>query len=249
MKTRSDIFTGALIFIITSAVFLFSHVHQIADSKYSMLLAESILHHRSFTLDQYAIPRLPPTQYVGYTANGDVYQLEVVDGHLYYFFPPGSSLLSLPYVALMNALGVSAARSDGTYDPRGETKIEASLAALLMACFACVVFCTARLLLSSGWSVLITFGSTLGTQVWSTASRALWSDTWTIFLIGFIVLMLVAQEMGKARLRPLWLASLLSWSYFVRPTNCIPIAAVTVYVLVYHRRIFAKYALTEGTLV
>src|SRR2546423_12219416 len=59
-------------------------------------------------------------------------QLELHDGHIYYFFPPGSSLLSLPYVALLNACGVSVANADGTYNQRGETIIQASLAALLM---------------------------------------------------------------------------------------------------------------------
>src|SRR2546423_15661710 len=82
-------------------------------------------------------------------------QLEISDGHIYYFFPPGSSLLSLPYVALLNACGVSAANADGTYNQRGETIIQASLAALLMAGLACVFFCTARRRLPRPWRVLV----------------------------------------------------------------------------------------------
>src|SRR2546423_2624077 len=101
--------TALGIFIFSLMIFLFSRVHQVADSKYSMLLAQAVLHDRTFTLDHFSIPRLPPKPQIGYVSNGDIYQLELVNGHIYYFFPPGSSLLSLPYVALMNALGISAA--------------------------------------------------------------------------------------------------------------------------------------------
>jgi len=54
-----------------------------------------------------------------------------------------------------NAFGISAANADGTYNLRGETHIQASLAAILMAAFACLVFFSSRLLLPLGWSVLI----------------------------------------------------------------------------------------------
>ena len=235
-----------IIFITLLIIFLFSRVHQFADSNYSMLLSQSLLQHRSFTLDHYAIPRLPPKQQVGYISNGDIYQLEFVNGHIYYFFPPGSSILSAPYVALMNALGISPAASDGSYSREGEAKIEASLAALLMAGLAGVIFLTSRLLLPFWWSLLIAYGSALGTQIWSTASRALWSDTWGIFILGLAMWMLVGVECKRYRLHPTLVATLLAWLYFVRPTYSIPILAITIYVLLYHRSAITKYALTGG---
>ncbi len=122
--------------------------------------------------------------------------------------------------------------------------IEASLASLLMALLACTFFFTARLILPPGWSVLVALGGALGTQVYSTASRALWSETWGIFLLGFVVLLLVANEIGRHRFHPVLLASLLSWSYFVRPTFVLPILAITFYVLIFHKRFFLSYTLT-----
>ena len=210
-----------------------------------MLVSESLLHHGSFSLDRYVIPGLIPAQQIA-PGFGGIYQLELIDGHVYYHFPPGTSILSAPYVAIMNVFGVSAAKADGTYNPRGELAIQASLAALLMATLAGLIFFTSRLLLPQGWSILIAFSSALGTQMWSTASRALWSDTWGILLIGFVVYILLAQEIGKHRIRPMLLASLLAWSYFVRPTNSIPILAVTVYLLIYYRSLFIWYVLTGG---
>src|SRR5262245_38737209 len=135
------------IFIVTFLVFWFSPNRQLTDSNYSMLLSESILHHQTFMLDRYAIPRLPPTWHDNTFKNGEMYQLELVGPHLYYYLPPGSSLLSLPYVACMNAFGVSAANADGSYSPEGETRIETGLASVLMALLSCILFFTARLYL------------------------------------------------------------------------------------------------------
>src|SRR5688572_15624223 len=137
--------SAALVFGLTLLIFWFSPVHQITDSHYSMLLSESLLYHRSFKLDNYNIPRLAPAYHDHTWKNGNIPQIELVDNHLYLYRPPGSSLLSLPYVALLNFFGISAANSDGTYNPRGEMQIETSLAALLMASLAVVFLLTSRL--------------------------------------------------------------------------------------------------------
>lgn len=241
---RIDVGLALAVFCFTLFVFLISRVHQLADSSYSMLLSQSLIQNRSFTLDNYKIPRQPPVQQLFHVSNGSTYQLELVDGHIYYFWPPGTSVLSVPFVALINKLGISAANPDGSYNPDGEIMIQARLAALLMAGLAVLFYLTGRILLPPGWSLLLSLGAALGTQIWSTASRALWSETWGIFLLGFVVLNLVTQETKVHRLRPILLATLLAWTYFARPTFFIPIVAVTVYIVLYHRRLFVPYALT-----
>ena len=245
MKVKSELAAGLVVFILTWSIFLASHVHQVADSRYSMLLSESLLHHGSFALDHYVIPGLIPEQQIA-PGFGGIYQLDLIDGHVYYYFPPGSSVLSVPYVAIMNVLGVSAAHADGTYSMRGDRLIQVSLAAILMAALSSLIFFTSRFLLPPGWSLLIAFGHAFGTQIWSTASRALWSDTWGILLLGFVVWMLLAQESGRHRIRPMLLASLLAWSYFVRPTNSIPILGVSIYIFLFYRSLFIRYAAAGG---
>lgn len=237
---KTDRIIGGLLLIVVALIFWFSPNRQIVDSKYSMLLSESLMQHRSFMLDVYRVPQLTPTPQRGWIANGDIYQMEWIGDHLYYFFPPGTSVLSAPYVALMNAFGISAVSADGTPDIQGETIIQGSLSALLMALLASVFFFTARLMLPRGWSVLAALAFTLGTQIWSTASRGLWTDTWGLLLLGFVVRMLLAQETKGRRINPALLASLLAWAYFVRPTNAIPIAAITVYLFVYYRRYYRR---------
>ncbi|HVS80998.1 MAG TPA: hypothetical protein VHE60_04630 [Pyrinomonadaceae bacterium] len=238
MKAKTELFAGLVIFIITCSIFILSHNHQVADSKYSMLVSESLLHHGTFTLDRYVFPEFGKLNGAGW---GGIYHLEMIDGHVYYYFPPGSSILSLPWVAVMNAFGISAANADGTHNLRSETIIQASLAAILMAAFACLVFFSSRLLLPLGSSMLIAFGTAFGTQVLSTASRGLWSDTWAILLLGFVVYMLLAQESGRRRIRPMLLATLLAWSYFVRPTNSLAVVAVTAYIFFFCRPLFIRY--------
>jgi hypothetical protein len=245
-RFKTDLVVGGAIFIVTLFIFLLSPVQQIADSNYSMLVSESLLHHGSFALDHYTIPGLNSSLPTEPIPDYKPYQLHVKEGHIYYYFPAGSSVLSVPYVAAMNLVGVSAVDEKGVFDYTGERHIEVSLAALLMAALAALFFFTSRLLLPLRWSVLIALGGVLGTQVFSTASRGLWSDTWGIFLLGVIVWMLLAHERGKHPLSPILLASLLAWTYFVRPTYSIPIIAVSIYLLVSYPSLFKRYAITGG---
>jgi hypothetical protein len=244
VKRHRDAFAAALIFILCSAVFLCSPVRQIADSKFSMLTSESLIHRRTFTLDHYRIPYLAPVQTYGSASNTTLYQIEFRGGHYYHLYPPGSPLLSAPYVALLNLCGISASHPDGSYNARGERIIQGSLASLLMGALAAIFYLTARLLLPVAWSAQVALGGALGTQVYSTASRALWTDTWGILLLGLALLLLLADATGRRRPSAVLLATLLSWMYFARPTYSLQIVAIAVYIFVYRRQLFLTFALT-----
>ncbi len=235
---------AASIFVAAFFVFWLSPVYQGGDSKYSMLVSESLLQHGTVRLDAYRIPRLLPKYGEDHIQNGDMYQLDIVGDHLYHFFPPGSPVLSAPYVALLNASGVSAANPDQTFNEKGEETIQRSLAALLMALLAVVFFKTSRMLLPVGWSAVVALGGAFGTQIWSTASRGVWSQTWEALLLGVVVWMLLAQETSQRKLNPILLASILAWMYFVRPPGAVSIVAVTVYIFIFQRRLLLSYSLT-----
>jgi hypothetical protein len=228
---RGDAWIAAGLFVATLAIFTTSRVHQFADSYYAMLLSEHLLTRGSFALEEHFPLPLDPARYPGVSGppGSYPYQLETVDSHVYYLFPVGSSILSIPFVAALRAAGVSTIRADGTYDRTGDKKIQALLASLLMAGLAAMFFATARLVLSTGWSLVTAVVGALGTQVWSTAALALWSDTWGIFLLGAVVWMLLAHE---ARGRPLHapiLATLVAFMYIVRPTYALVVIAVGAY--------------------
>jgi hypothetical protein len=243
-KISPTTWIGVAIFFFTLGVFSISRVHQITDSNYSMLLSQSLLEHRTFKLDAYDLPRYPPMDRGYYISDGRIYQLELANNHLYYHLPPGTSVLSVPFVALMRLFGIRAANPDGTFDQLGEARIQIYLAALLTSALAVIFFYTALLMLPPLLSTIVAIGATLGSQAWSTASRGMWNDTWGLVLLGLTVLFLLANETGKRRLNPILFASLLAWSYFVRPTNAIQILALTAYLFVYHRHYFIPYAVT-----
>jgi hypothetical protein len=220
---RLDWIVGAILFILSFAVFQSASVQQAGDSKYTMLLAENVLRHGDFTLERYHLP-------------ASDYRIQTVGDHEYYYFPPGTSILSIPFVALMHLRGISAVGPDGAYNVNGELTLDAELADLVMALFAVIVYITARLALPVLWSVAVTLVSVFGTQVFSTLSRSMWSDTCSTVLLGFACFLLLRSESRRERVNLPVVASLEGFAYIVRPTGALVIVGTTAYVVWKYRR-------------
>jgi len=242
---------GLWLFAVTCVVFILSPVWVLADNNYSMLLSENIIRNHSVYLNAYQFPE--PIQASERCASHPVplqsafltYQLDRVRGNIVYCYPNGTSILSTPFVALMNLMGVHCYGKDGSLIPSGEGKIQRLLAALLMAGFTVVVFHTATQMLEAGPSLIVAVGTAFGTQVWSTASRVMWSQTWLIFLGGLAAYYMLGRETGRVkRAHPIALATLISWMYLVRPTGAIPVLCVTIYVFLFWRGDIIAYSLT-----
>ena len=215
------------------------------DSQFALLTTEGLLKGCGPSLNRFEIPGLDPSLLParrGLAQPGKFYQLVRVRDQVLYTYPHGSSFLSLPFVALLDAVGVSTLRNGRTYDLMAEALLEKLLAALLMATTASVFFeIGMRTPLPITWSVVLAIGGALGTQIWSSASRTLWSQTWEVFLASCTVLLLLQDNDRRAH--PIWLATLLAWMYFVRPTAAVTIAGVTLYLCLFHRRKVATYVI------
>ena len=124
-------------------IFLCSPVLQMSDSQYSMLTAESILRNHTPDLSSYWIKNYQEDLPFDTVSGKHAYQLERNNGKLLYGFPHGTSILSLPFVAAMDLIGVSPATSDRKYNLTGEVMDEKMLAALLMTSLVVVFFRTA----------------------------------------------------------------------------------------------------------
>jgi hypothetical protein len=242
-----DAIVAVSLFVALFAVFWLSPNRSLGDAHYAVLVSESILRDGDFYLDEHFVLPLDQRQYPS-ILRGRTYPYQVVPQgeHLTYAYDPGGPLLAIPFIAAINLLGPSAIAPDGGYHLDGERLIQQFLASTLMAGLAVLFFAASRTSLPLRWSVLIALAAVLGTQIWSTASRALWSHTWGIVLFGIVVLVLLEGErrgkqltIGHAAL----IATVLAWSYFIRPTNAIYIVAVSGYVLYAHRRPFFAYAL------
>ena len=245
-RLRNDRIAAVLIFAATFSVFSASPVRSIFDSQYTMLFSQQLLWNHSFSLEAKAFPELKSRK-PGQILQPRIelpYQLYQKGERFYDAYPPGSAVLSIPSVAIANALGVSAIDKNGVHDVRGETRIQRTLAPLLMALFAVIVYFTGRLILSLNWSVLMALATAFGTQVWSNASRAVWSQTWGMVVLGIVVWLLLRAETRKAEPPAILLATCLSWMYFIRHTFSTSIIALTIYVFVYHRAVFVRFMLT-----
>lgn len=228
------------VFLLTWAVFFSSPLVFLGDSHYSMLLSLDIIKHGTPIFETSSIPRFS-TRETWVQPNGYSWQIRKIDGKLLYYYPHGSSILSIPFVAALNLVGISPAHPDGSYDSAGEVEVEIVIAATLMAGLTCLFLAQGLFLLPSSWSLIIALGAAFGTQIWSNATRALWSHTWFIFLLGWVLYFLMKAEIERSRLHPALIATLVSSMFFVRPTAAIPISAISIYVLLFYRRDFPVY--------
>lgn len=229
---RVRVLLGACTFL----VFFCSPVVQMFDAEYSMLMADSLLRYGTADLSHYSIPNMshigPPLDF----KDSSAYQLGYVRGKLVYCFPHGSSWLSVPFLGLLEMVGISPATRDGRFNLFGEAMAQKLLASALMAALTILVFQTCLLMLNERWSLIIAVGFAFGTQVWSTASRAMWSHTWEIVLGGGVVYLLLRAERLGTSVKPALLGTLLGWMYFVRPTGAVAVIGVSAYVALFHRR-------------
>jgi len=233
---RAAVLLPVTLFAASFAVFLWSPNHQMTDSGYALLTTENLIRHGDLDLARYRLDQGP----------GSNYRLEHVGERTVTFFPVASSILSVPYLALDRLLGRPIVDSDGAYATKIEQGAEARLASLLMAAFTVIVFLSARLLLPAGSSLLVAVVAAFGTQVYSTASRTLWSDSWALVLIGGVVYLLLRSAVRGDDRRLVLLATLESWAYFVRPTNSLALVGTAVFLLSVDRRRSWKFFLTVG---
>jgi hypothetical protein len=231
---------AVLLFLVLGTVFLLSPVRYLGDARYTMLLAEELLLYGSFDLAPYFSPHDASFLYANAEIrNGLPRNVRRRGQRVFHVYPYGSSVLSVPFLAGLRALGYSTIDAEGRYSHDGEMEVQGVLASILAALTGVVFYALGRRLLSPGWSVALALAAALGSQLWSTASRSMWSHTWGLLLLALALLVLLYDEHGPRRLprwRPPLLATLLSWAFFVRPTAVAYIVPIAVYVLWRDRR-------------
>lgn len=245
-RKRAGVWVSLLLFSGAFLLFIFSPVRSLGETQYTMMLGYTLLHRGTFVLDRNEL-RIPDhLQLIGTSAKVKDLPLEVVNGRVYKYAPPGSAVLSLPFLVVAGWFGLKPVDVNGTYDPSRELLLSSILAALLTAGFAVVCFHFAYLILPLWWSFALAIGATFGSQIWSTASRVVEPDSWTVVLMLSALFLLVASELGKAKFRPVLMASILSWCYFVHPASAIPIVVITLYIWLFQRRYFWYFTSAGG---
>jgi hypothetical protein len=223
---RRDTFLAVTLASFAFIVFLLSPVRQVSDSSYMLLVAESLLRSHDLDVDEF----LPEHGPMRATPGAIGRNLESDGGHLYYFFPNAGAVLSVPLVAALDRLGISAV-DGGRYDRTGEVLAQGVIASMVMAAFVVTTFLTLRLMLPWQWSAVLSLLTAFGTQVWSTTSRVLWSDAWGILILSIVVWLLMRLEIRGAAPPAVLFGTLLAWLYFVRPTNSVHFIVALVYLM------------------
>jgi len=231
------------LFLIVVTVYYLAGPSNLTDTKFTMVLTQTLIEKGSFKIDS-----LWPVK----EKSPDLTKLEfprelvVINNHLYYRYPNASALLSVPYLAFLNLFGTYPVDEDMSWNGNKESLIQLGEASILSALFVCMVFVISRWLLNERYAWFISLTAAGGTQLLSIASRAMWSHTLGIFLLGVVILLLVKAETTK-RLNPYLMATLLMWMWFVRPTHSLNILAVSFFIFACYREIFLRYALTVTT--
>jgi hypothetical protein len=240
-SARKDQTLSVLLFTACFFLYFQAPITQITDSNYSMMVSQALLDHGTMRLDGYGIPRNEPSPAPGTSRNPYPYQLLEVHDRLYYYFPPGTSLLSVPLVAVCKAFRASPVTRDGRYSFSGEERVEKIVAAILTSVAVVFLFLTSRLSLNVLPSLALALTGAAGTSLASTASRAMWSHTWLVLLLSVSIFLIWRAVQRGTRPSPVLLASLAAWMYFVRPTAVISILAISILILLRFRSVFLTY--------
>jgi hypothetical protein len=214
------------------------------DSMWAVPTALSILREGNTDLDEYA-------DAIAASRN---YGIERLNGHLYNFYPQGTTWLSLPVIYLLDQLLARTFVQDFRRflqdHPILRARPEVFVASLMVALTTLLIYLwSERRLQCPRDAALIAGIFAYGTSAWSTASRALWQHGPTALLLSLTLYLLLAAGEGDER-RAAWrvrLSSLpLAFAFLVRPTNAVAVIGFSLVVLWQYRRHFLAFVLWSG---
>lgn len=227
MPRRTAVLITFGIFAFLIAAYVASPVRTIADSRWVLQTAMSLIDGRGGDLTEYRVALQKHNNIA----------IEYIGGRPHTMFPAGVSILAMPAVAVASWVdpGFRAALRDDVLD-----KFDTMLACLFGAVAGTIFF---WLILGQFQSLVIALASTaifaFCTSMWSTATRALWQHGPLVLM--FVIAMLLLQR-ARSRAGLIQYVSLpLAMAFLIRPTASIPIAILSAYVLLFYRQWFIRY--------
>jgi len=207
--------------IICIAAFLVardSPVTYIGDSFGSLLTSQAILQQRTIKVDSYMNKGNPPYR--------TWYQFAMINGHYYYFFPLGTSIIAIPFVWVENL------RGQDMSDVTEHVALENILSALTIVIALLLMYLICRCFINPALSLIFTTIFTFGSSIASTMGTALWSINITAVLALWILLLLSRDYLQQIHLNPYLTGILLWFSFMNRPTISLFIILVFFYCLI-----------------
>jgi hypothetical protein len=179
----------------------------------------------------------------------DEWVVQAPNGHYYYYWPVGTSVLSMPFVWVANLLGMDMTTAE--HNHATQNLISALSCVLVFA----IVYRLGRCYLDWRASLVIASVSVLGSTLISTLGTALWSINFAVVFLGLALLQVAHLDVGgyvrsgPGRARPYVLGLCLFGAYFTRPSTSVFIAIVLAYLFLRDRQVFVRTALTAGLLL
>lgn len=230
------VFVALLLFAGVFLAYNASSNKTITDSRWSIHVVTSLMRHGDVNLDEYR----------DIVEQNDFYLVSEKDGHLYYYMPLAPYVLATPVVALLQLYsqdlwGYDLAETIAQ-KPHYSASAQKFIASLYTAAAVACIFLVA-LVATRSWGAAIAAALILafGTSAWSVASRVLWPHGPSMLALAATLLFL---ELGRENKRYVPFAALpLALAYVIRPTNCVSVVLLTLYVLVRHPRKFLFFLL------
>jgi len=188
-----------------------------SDPRATLLVSQALLQHGTIKLDHYGSEVLNQYGYV----------IAQKNGHAYYYFPLGTSLLSVPVVAVANGLGFDML----THEPIVQMAIVAMIALAMLF----LLYALARLFLSPwpslGLATLCWFGTSLASMV----GTALWSHDFATLLAAGALYLVLSKVRRNTQIPAYALAACLILAYLCRPTMALLAPFLLLYLFVYDK--------------
>lgn len=170
------------------------------DPRATLLVSEALIHHGTVRLDDYPADVL--------ARYGSVIQSK--DGHSYYFFPVGTSLLSVPAVAVANLFG--------WHMLEDETPVQIAIVLIVTLLQLWLLYRIAGLFVPRWSALALAALCVLGTTLMSTDATALWSHDFAVLFASLALLLVLRTIQGGVSLAAFWLGTSLFLAYLCRPT-------------------------------
>ena len=240
-----------VIFVSFLLIFLIGQAQQVTDSRFTILLSHSLYSSFSFNLKPYLdFPSLNET--ISEVKEKYDHQGQVIEsGQLVIKknnnkneiwrmkYSPIPSLLSLPFVFILDNLGLSVTNPQTlVWNPTNEIRQQVIIASILCAFYAVVLFSLARLWLPKNLSILITIILVLGSSVASSLSRAIWSDTWGCLLTLLAIHHLAYAHYRYRKINVFYSLLLVILAVFCKPLFLFSAIAIAVWILIIDKKKF-----------
>lgn len=222
--------TLLLVGLLAAIYFWLAPVQQMSDASFTIALSERIL--KAHSLDLAPVVRATPRAQLPFQdANGDLPLHMVRRGEQqYYAYPIWTSVLLVPWVALLNAAGWHALDANGAWQSAQELKMQRLTAALLGALIVVLLLKLSGLLTTPRRALLMALLLVIGSSIASTLSRALWAQTMATVLLSCALLHALGRERAGRDINAPWLAALLLVMVLLRQPLVFSAAALLAWV-------------------